>query len=257
VEHVWPRWLVDYLPPITGKVLAERWSSRSGSQEWQTGILAATVNTFCESCNSGWMAEIEGTARAIVGPMVQGRATTLNPDAQRAVANWAVLKGLVAAQTSKDYEQFIPDWHYHRVAAAQGAPVNTALVWIAQRQNLVHPTRPARARLFDSHVMPLGNAVRPETDPLFASYITEGGSLTGTIFQVGHFFALVVQHDWPALLARTKPGTDAERAFVQVWPAAGEVIQWPPALPVDGLGDPHQVTRFLEVAAPLVPVYEP
>ena len=121
-EHVWPRWLVDYLPPITGKVLAERWSSRSGSQEWQTGILAATVNTFCESCNTGWMAKIEGTARAIVGPMVQGRATTLNPDAQRAVANWAVLKGLVAAQTSGDAGQFIPDRHYHRVCAAQGAP---------------------------------------------------------------------------------------------------------------------------------------
>lgn len=255
-EHVWPRWLADFVQPITGRVLAERWSSGSGREEWETWILAATVNRFCDTCNNGWMADIEGTARPIVGPMVQGRATTLDPDAQRTVANWAVLKGLVATQISKD-EQPIPDGHYQRVWAAQGAPANTALVWIAQRQNLVHPTRRGRARLFDSHFMPLTNAERPETNPLFASYINEGCVLNGTIFQVGHFFALVVQHDWPGLRARTKPGTDAEGAFVQVWPAAGEDILWPPALPVDGLGDPHQVTRLLEMAPPLVPVYDP
>ena len=58
------------------------------------------------------------------------------------------------------------DGHYQRVWAAQGAPANTVLIWIAQRQNLVHPTRPGRARLFDSRFMPLTKAERPETNTL-------------------------------------------------------------------------------------------
>ena len=195
-EHVWPRWLADFVPPITGNVLAERWSSRSGSQEWQAGILEATVNTFCETCNSGWMADIEGTARPILGPMVQGNRMTLDANAQRAVAHWAVLKGLVAAQVSKDEKQFIPDWHYERVRAAQGAPTNTVLVWIAQREDLVHPDRPGRVRLFDSHVMPLARSEGMDTNPVFADYIAAGRLLTGTIFQARQLLLAESRRRW-------------------------------------------------------------
>ena len=91
-EHVWPRWLADFLPPTTGRVLPSDGVAASGGEEWQIGILWAALDTFCDTCNSGWMADIEGTARPNVGPMVQGRATRLDPDAQRTVANWAVLK---------------------------------------------------------------------------------------------------------------------------------------------------------------------
>jgi hypothetical protein len=84
-------------------------------------------------CNSGWMGDIEGTARNIVGPMAQGLPTTLDVAAQRAVANWVAVKGLVAVLTSP-VEQPIPDYHYRRVWAAQGAPTNTMLVWVGRRK---------------------------------------------------------------------------------------------------------------------------
>jgi hypothetical protein len=144
------------------------------------------------------------------------------------------------------------------VCAVQGAPANTALVWIAQLQDLAHPARPGRARLFDSHFVPATKVERPGPVPAdLTRYISEGGVLNGTIFQVGHFFALVLPHDWPGLRVRPRPGTDAEQAFVQVWPAAGGDVRWPPPLPVGGLGDPHRVTGFFEMAPPLVPVYGP
>jgi len=255
-EHVWPEWLEDFMPTFTGPGYTERWSSAAGREEWKQKMLSATVRMFCEPCNTGWMSDIEGAAKDSVGPMVQGIATTLDAAAQQVVANWAVLKGLVAVQTSPT-PQPIPERHYRRVYAAEGAPANTVRVWIGQRRNLADPARPGRAKLFDSHFMPVTN-VFPEfpMPPDLARYRDEGGVFNGTIFQVGHFFALVLQHDWPGLRAQPRPGSEAEHAFVPIWPV-GPDIRWPPLRPVDDLGDAHKATRFLQIAPPVVPVYEP
>jgi hypothetical protein len=40
------------------------------------------------------MSAIEGAAKPVVGPMVQGIHTTLDAAAQRTVANWVTLKGI-------------------------------------------------------------------------------------------------------------------------------------------------------------------
>jgi hypothetical protein len=87
--------------------------------------------------------------------------------------------------------------------------------------------------------------------PNVEKYRREGGVFNGTIFRVGHFFALAMQHDWPVLQARPEPGSVANNAFLQIWPT-GPDVRWPPTRPVDDLGDPHQVTRFLEIGPPLV-----
>jgi hypothetical protein len=256
-EHVWPEWLEDFVPPSSGPGYAERWSSADGRQEWKEQLLSATIRKFCDACNNGWMGDIEGAAKPMVGPMVEGTPATLDEVAQRAVANWVVLKGLVAALVSKT-PQPIPDRHYRRVFAAKGAPANTARVWIGKRQNLAHPTKRGRAKLFDSHFMPVTNADRegPGHSDLLERYINEGGVFDATIFAVGYLFALVLQHDWPGLQFRPTPGSDAEQAFVSIWPV-GDDVQWPPPLPVDVLGNAHYVTQFFEMGLPLVRVYGP
>jgi hypothetical protein len=250
-EHVWPRWLADYMPTFKEHGYSERWSSGSGRQRWREPFLAAKVRVVCAACNNGWMSAIEGAASLIVGPMVKGQAVELDAEAQAIVANWVAVKGLIATLTSKD-AQPIPDYHFRRVAAAQGAPVNTIRVWIGERRDLASRMRPGEVTLLNSHFMPLTN-VFPEfpIHPEIGRYRADGGVLNATIFQAGHFFALALQHDWPGLPARPNPKTKARHALLPIWPT-GPDVRWPPPRAVDELGEPHKITRFLEIA-PVMP----
>jgi hypothetical protein len=247
-EHVWPEWLADYLPTFRRHGHSERWSSAAGRQRWRQPLLMATVRVFCDACNSGWMSEIEAGAKPIVGPMMTGLSVELDPAAQRVVANWAVLKGLVAVQTSQT-EQPIQAKQYHDVYSARGAPTDTVRVWVGRQDNLADPL-PGRVILFDSHFMPLTNVARGfPTNPALNKYIASGGMLNATTFRVGHFFALVLHHDWPGLQVRPVPGTAAEHCFVPIWPV-GPTVRWPPPFPADGLGNPHHITRFFQLKPP-------
>jgi hypothetical protein len=254
-EHVWPAWLRDYLPAVRPHGYSERWSSATGRQRWPQPILTATVRVFCDRCNSGWMSRLEHAAKPIVGPMVSGQAVELDPTAQQVAANWVALKGLVAAHTS-DVRQPIPDYHYRRVRDFEGAPPNTMLVWIGRRWNLTDPNRPGTEQPLDSHFMPVTDVFPEFPPPDLERYRSEGGVFNGTVFQVGHFFALALQHDWPGLRARPNPHSAAADTFLPIWPA-GPTVRWPPPRPVEDLGDPHKVTRFLEIARPAVPLIGP
>jgi hypothetical protein len=188
--------------------------------------------------------------------MVTGQPLELDANAQRVVANWIAPKGLVAVLTSGG-EQPIPEHHYRRVHHFEGAPPNTMSMWIGRRLNLAEPHRPGRVQLLDFHFMPITDAfpVFP-LPPDLEMYRHEGGVFNGTVFQMGHFFALALQHDWPGLRARPNPVSKTATALLGAWPT-GATVHWPPLRPVDDLGNPHKVTRFLQLAPPLVPVHGP
>jgi hypothetical protein len=255
-EHVWPEWLADFLARPRSLAHAERWSSTSRRQAFRQPFLSATVKAFCDECNNGWMSELEAAAKPIVGPMVVDEVTDLDADAQRIVANWITVKGLVAAQTNAS-DQWIPEHHYRFVHHFRGGPPNTMMAWIGRRWDLADPELLGIGNVFAFHLMPVINAF-PQfpIPPEIERYRREGHPLNGTIFQVAHFFALAIQHDWPGLQMRPKPGSKADGAFLQIWPT-GPTVRWPPPRHIDDLGDTHKITRFFQMAPPLVPVYEP
>ena len=46
------------------------------------------TSKVCKSCNNGWMNEVDDNAFLAVSSMMRGHPTTLDPDAQQAVATW-------------------------------------------------------------------------------------------------------------------------------------------------------------------------
>jgi hypothetical protein len=202
------------------------------------------------------MSQLESAVKPLIGPMVVDEAMDLDAEAQRIMANWVAVKGLVAAQTS-NVKHWIPESHYWRVHHFRGAPPNTMLVWIGRRWDLADPELLGMAQLFEFHLMPVTN-VFPQfpIPPNIERYRREGGVFNGTILQIGHFLALAIQHDWPGLQARPKPGSVADEAFLQIWPT-GPTVSWPPRRHVDDLGDTHRITRFFQLAEPEIQVYGP
>jgi hypothetical protein len=99
-EHIWPQWLADVLRGLPRLGRVERWSSTAGGQASRQPFLSSTVKVFCDECNNGWMSQLEAAAKPLVGPMVLDEAMDLDAAAQRIVANWIAVKGLVAAQTT-------------------------------------------------------------------------------------------------------------------------------------------------------------
>jgi hypothetical protein len=188
------------------------------------------------------MSEIEAAAKTIVGPMTSGQAVELDTAAQRVVANWVVLKGLVAVHVSRT-EQPIPAWHYDDVYSARGAPADKVRVWIGRRENLADPVA-GGVTLLDAHFMPLTNVPRRfPRDPALNAYIATGGMLNATSFQVGHFYALTLHHDRPGLQVQPVPRSAAGHCFTSIWPTR-RVARWPPPFPIDGLGNLHRITQF-------------
>jgi hypothetical protein len=254
-EHVWPRWLAPYIPPGSDGI-TERWDSVTGKRDrFPAAPLQATVKSFCASCNNGWMGSVEADAEPLIGPMVQGHAAVLDSAEQCAIANWVAVKALVAVQTSAG-TQPIPDDHYARVFNAKGAPENTMRVWVGYRTNLTRRDQPNWQPYFSSHFMPLANAIPGPRGPLIEQYLSTGHPINAMSFQVGHFYTLAVYHDWPGLQLRARPDSMAANSLTLVTPASTS-IQWPPSVPVDLLGDPHAVTRHLELAPPATPVDGP
>lgn len=83
-------------------------------------------------------------------------------------------------------------------------------------------------------------------------YLAGDGALFATVLQLGHFVAVCVHHDWPGMEVRPAPTRKGALSFFPVWPVTSSG-QWPPLMPIDGLGDPHLITEYFMMAPPGTP----
>jgi hypothetical protein len=72
---------------------------------------ASQVKDFCETCNKGWMSNLENEASALLKPMMFGQSLlNLSPRDRALLARWAFLKVLVVNRVEKTY--LIPKSRY-------------------------------------------------------------------------------------------------------------------------------------------------
>ena len=133
-EHVYPRWSHKYIQKYPGKYLSTRGQeSRTSSElsvvrgkgdihDWQ-------VKCVDETCNNGWMRELENRAKPVLTPLIQGERTQLAPNDRRAIAGWAVLKAVIG-----EYETGMISWtekDRERMRRIQLPPARNCVVWAA------------------------------------------------------------------------------------------------------------------------------
>lgn len=112
-EHGWPRWLESYLPGLrlNQTVIGDDYIPQTRGV--RSSISGGEVREICETCNSGWMSELENAAKPLVGPMAQGDSTFLSRPHQEIVAAWIVktcfIHTLVNPESKREW--LAPDYH--------------------------------------------------------------------------------------------------------------------------------------------------
>jgi hypothetical protein len=108
-EHTWGDWLKGVVRDIANKhrmrhtqigrpgtLTTTEVSHRAG------GPLGANAKIVCQGCNSGWMSEIQKTAKQFLTPLIRGQNSTLGLSAQRAIAAWCAMVTMTSEYLVRD-----------------------------------------------------------------------------------------------------------------------------------------------------------
>lgn len=99
-EHIWPNWLNSLLGPNNDKyrqISTRKYPSESPEERsHSTTKINATSKIACGECNNGWMATMEGSAKALLAPMTTRRtATVFNLEQQILISAWVTKTAMV------------------------------------------------------------------------------------------------------------------------------------------------------------------
>lgn len=226
-EHLFPQWVTKLLvddprgyPP--GKLSHAIVSQGKEISRWESDTpLAFTVHTVCESCNNGWMSNIEYEAKRYLEPIITGsEAVTLDEHALSVVATWMGLRALMRWSTYKHpWPQVVYDW-YKWFYTNHTLPPNWC-VWIGAYKGLV----PAYTESAPFH---------PFTDKTRTSLRTS--DLRGFVFTsvMGYLAFKVVALNKAAVVDQSGS------ALVRIAPPEATEVEWPP----DGLITDDTILKF-------------
>lgn len=122
-EHIFPRWLLVELNALDEPFnpTHEDFLGRPISSRGPIRASAFVAGEICESCNNGWMSDLEAEVQPILFPP-GGRVTLSVPD-QEVLARW-LIKTAVVLNTSQNYRLMVPRAARH--ALARGVPPHFA-----------------------------------------------------------------------------------------------------------------------------------
>lgn len=219
-EHVWPKWLRDVLTS-SAKFPHRHTTTVAGVPEkkWQAPPFSMQLQAVCASCNNNWMANIEGTAKPILIPMIgRGERRDLTVDDQRILARWVAQRAMVF-QLATIHDSIRP--HQYRFLKDHLQPPPSTQIWLAKRTN--------------EEPIPSGYGIR--TSDLRNSVDERGFHNYLATIAIGHFVAQFYGYDHPYDSEWSRHGP-FEASLVQVWPAR-EPVTWPP---------PELLRTFVSVA---------
>lgn len=192
------------------------------------------VRVVCQSCNNGWMSQLEKLAKPVISPLMEGRNCLLTPFQQRQLATW-VCKTAMTAEYVSPKPSRIPsgDRSYLK---SKLLPPNNWLIWAARHDvrewssMTMYQSRGSVKTflLTDMHVAP--------------SYIQS------TTFGVGAVLFLAISTDVPLVASRFKQALGENwKGLTRIWPQPGRILTWPPRSTLNR-GQVNAVANILTVA---------
>lgn len=231
-EHTFSNWINEVLTPqvVGPDITCEHSIMQSGqaaiARSWAVTAAASHVlRAVCETCNNGWMSQLEAAVRPLIEPMIRGYDASLTPEQQIIVATWTALKTAVFEYVWTD--NAVLTAADRQVIMTQNRPPASVQVRLAAAESNGYPTR-ALGRTYE---------VGGQADKAICLTIMVGCLVTQVFGGPGagtHGFQKA---------GRT--GAD----FVGIYPPQMKTIHWPPSGALDD-------TSLLAFAHPLAPLTE-
>ena len=211
-EDMWPNWLIQCFGE----------DRDSPTQYWPSIHLApktwlgprVPIRNVCETCNSGWMSDLESAVRRPMGCLMNDLSIPLSPDDQNKLAMWCCKTAMVVEGAKQDKNKFYREDERKNLRALKAMPSDTS-VWLGRcaQSNLLH----AEGRKLN---------VRRQVQDI---QVTDGCSTTFVIKRL--ILQMLSVHRGPEASAgglRVEiQGGDWHKSLVQIWPVGGNV-SWPP-----------------------------
>src|ERR1700687_6349735 len=122
-EHVWPKWVSALMPGADKHVPSSLRSTELKEIVKWTGD-GIQVNDVCRNCNSGWMSQMEGEVKAVLGTLIVGsietRPITLADPA--VIGKWALKLSMMADATTPLKKRFFTAKERSSLKAGDMAP---------------------------------------------------------------------------------------------------------------------------------------
>jgi hypothetical protein len=109
-EHVLPEWfrkMVNIDEPRPGSV-THHTPGNPTEIDFEAIPVSRTAKVVCESCNNGWMSQLEAKAAVILTPLLQGQSGQLSEDDLAVLAQWAFKTAYVIDAASQVRERLFP-----------------------------------------------------------------------------------------------------------------------------------------------------
>lgn len=169
------------------------------------------------TCNNGWMRRIEDNARHAMPPLIQGQSIRVSPEAQIAIATWAVLKTMIA---EREKDSYVTSHHMHRsyFMRHKRPPSKGWGVWIGsyERGNWL-------AEWISTPLLLLPDKVMAKRSSRQATYYNTKATTQVT----GKLLIHVIHSPMPGLVPRWRFALPDGGTLFRIWPPASVSIKWP------------------------------
>jgi len=102
-EHIFPRWMHQYIPLTKQGHHSLFENIRVAGTQVRTrkhpgDPKSKTIGCVCRPCNNGWMSEIQNKTKPILSRLIQGESISLDKKSQQLLATWLTMATMVSEQ---------------------------------------------------------------------------------------------------------------------------------------------------------------
>lgn len=214
VEHAWPLWLLESIGGFDSQSATEAQFAAKGEEVSWIGP-EVTVGCVCQTCNNGWMSNLEVEAKPVLASSINDLALSLSPADQTTLSRWS-MKTAMVFETISGKNCYSPD-EQQELRSSGALPVET-FVWLG---------RYAQSNILCSEGRHLHENTSNKPTPFREGYVTTL-LIRRLVIQV---LILRRKPEFQEILAKLhiKAGP-WDKNLIQIWPIGNRNLRWPPPL---------------------------